>query len=100
MAEPLIKRRALIEKHVLPTLADPIRYSPILEGSLPNLIHSVRDQGLEGLGAIPKPRTSEALADIVETIERFWIAVAQLPKVARGGRHSSRNNGRLIPEDT
>jgi len=25
MAEPLVKRRALIEKHVLPTLADPIR---------------------------------------------------------------------------
>jgi ATP-dependent DNA ligase len=31
MAEPLVKRRALIEKHVLPTLADPIRYSPILK---------------------------------------------------------------------
>jgi hypothetical protein len=26
MGKPLIKRRALIEKHVLPTLADPIRY--------------------------------------------------------------------------
>jgi hypothetical protein len=36
----------------------------------------------------------------VEAIERFWIAVAQLPKVARGGRHPSRNSGRLIPEDT
>lgn len=33
MAEPLVKRRALIEKHVLPTLADPIRYSPILEAA-------------------------------------------------------------------
>jgi bifunctional non-homologous end joining protein LigD len=51
MAEPLLKRRALIEKHVLPTLADPIRYSPILEASLPNLIRSVREQGLEGLVA-------------------------------------------------
>jgi DNA ligase D-like protein (predicted ligase) len=49
MAEPLVKRRALIEKHVLPTLADPIRYSPILEASLPNLIRSVKEQGLEGL---------------------------------------------------
>jgi ATP-dependent DNA ligase len=29
MAEPLVKRRALIEKHVPPTLADTIRYSPI-----------------------------------------------------------------------
>jgi ATP-dependent DNA ligase len=51
MAEPLLKRRALIEKHVPPTLADPIRYSPILEASLSNLIRSVKDQGLEGLVA-------------------------------------------------
>jgi len=51
MAEPLLKRRALIERHVLPTLADPIRYSPILEASLPNLIRSVKEQGLEGLVA-------------------------------------------------
>ena len=51
MAEPLFKRRALIEKHVLPTLADPVRYSPILEASLPNLIRSVKEQGLEGLVA-------------------------------------------------
>jgi DNA ligase D-like protein (predicted ligase) len=51
MDEPLLKRRALIEKHVLPTLADPIRYSPILEASLPNLIRSVKEQGLEGLVA-------------------------------------------------
>ena len=51
MGEPLIKRRQLIEKHVLPKLADPIRYSPILEGSLKNLIDSVKAQGLEGLVA-------------------------------------------------
>ena len=51
MAEPLVKRRALIEKHVLPTLADPIRYSPMLEASLPNLIRSAKEQGLEGLVA-------------------------------------------------
>jgi DNA ligase D-like protein (predicted ligase) len=51
MAEPLVKRRELIDKHVLPKLADPIRYSPILEGSLANLIHSVKEQGLEGLVA-------------------------------------------------
>jgi len=51
MAEPLVKRRALIEKHVLPTLADPVRYSPILEASLPDLIRSVKEQGLEGLVA-------------------------------------------------
>src|SRR6202163_510364 len=50
-AEPLVKRRELIEKHVLPKLADPIRYSPILEASLPDLIRSVKAQGLEGLVA-------------------------------------------------
>jgi hypothetical protein len=33
MGEPLTKRRELIEEHVLPELADPIRYSLLLEGS-------------------------------------------------------------------
>jgi bifunctional non-homologous end joining protein LigD len=51
MAEPLVRRRELIEDHVLSKLADPIRYSPILEGSLKNLIASVKAQGLEGLVA-------------------------------------------------
>jgi bifunctional non-homologous end joining protein LigD len=51
MAEPLVKRRELIEKHVLPNLADPIRYSPILEATLAHLIRSVKEQGLEGLVA-------------------------------------------------
>jgi DNA ligase D-like protein (predicted ligase) len=51
MGEPLIKRRELIEKHVLPKLADPIRYSPVLEASLADLIISVKAQGLEGLVA-------------------------------------------------
>ena len=46
-----MKRRELIEKHVLPELADQIRYSPILEASLPDLIRSVKAQGLEGLVA-------------------------------------------------
>jgi bifunctional non-homologous end joining protein LigD len=41
MNEPLVKRRQLLEKHVLPMLAEPIRYSPILEGRLKDLIHSV-----------------------------------------------------------
>ena len=30
MGEPLVKRRELIEKHVLPKLAEPIRYSPVI----------------------------------------------------------------------
>jgi ATP dependent DNA ligase domain len=56
MGEPLVKRRELIEAHVLPELADPIRYSPVLDGSLKALIHSVKAQGLEGL--IAKRRDS------------------------------------------
>jgi DNA ligase D-like protein (predicted ligase) len=51
MGQPLTKRRELVEEHILPDLADPIRYSPILEGSLKNLIESVKAQGLEGLVA-------------------------------------------------
>ena len=51
MQEPLAKRRELLERQVLPKLADPIRYSPEFEASLPDLIQSVKAQGLEGLVA-------------------------------------------------
>ena len=34
-------------------------------------------------GYITKPGDNDVLASIVETIEQFWIAVAQLPKVVR-----------------
>src|ERR1700689_1991001 len=51
MGESLVKRRELIEKHVLPKLADPIRYSPVLDAPLRVLIASVKAQGLEGLVA-------------------------------------------------
>jgi chemotaxis family two-component system response regulator Rcp1 len=36
-------------------------------------------------GFITKPGDNAVLVSIVETIEQFWIAVAQLPKVARTG---------------
>jgi bifunctional non-homologous end joining protein LigD len=49
--EPLIKRRHLLETHVLPTLMEPVRCSPVLEASLPDLVQSVKVQGLEGLVA-------------------------------------------------
>ena len=49
--EPLTARRALLERKVLPTLADPVRYAGILEASLRDLIHAVRTQGFEGLVA-------------------------------------------------
>ncbi len=51
MAEPLSVRRSLLEKRVLPKLADPIRYSAELNASLSDLIASVKAQGLEGLVA-------------------------------------------------
>src|SRR6202012_1251084 len=51
MGEQLTTRRQLIERHILPKLANPIRYSPVLEASLSALIRSVKQQGLEGLVA-------------------------------------------------
>jgi DNA-binding NarL/FixJ family response regulator len=44
-------------------------------------IHAAYDNRANGY--INKPPSAEALAAIVETIERFWIGVAQLPKVTR-----------------
>src|SRR5215468_2365382 len=54
--EPLGKRRALLEKHVLPHLDEPIRYSQELPATLPQLIEAVREQGFEGL--VAKRRSS------------------------------------------
>jgi DNA ligase D-like protein (predicted ligase) len=51
MAKPLSERRGLLESGVLPTLAEPIRYSPELKASLPDLVASVKSAGLEGLVA-------------------------------------------------
>jgi bifunctional non-homologous end joining protein LigD len=44
-------RRRLLADKVLPRLSDPIRESPELRASLPDLIQSVKAQGLEGLVA-------------------------------------------------
>ena len=57
MGEPLVKRRELLEEHVLPKLAEPIRYSPVLEAKLEDLIRSVKAQGIEGL--VAKRRNSK-----------------------------------------
>jgi len=51
MGDPLVKRRQLLEKHVFPKMEEPIRYSPVLEASLRDLVQSVKAQGLEGLVA-------------------------------------------------
>ena len=56
MALPLEARRELLRSRVLSKLADPIRESPELVASLPELIQSVKAQGLEGL--IAKRRDS------------------------------------------
>jgi DNA ligase D-like protein (predicted ligase) len=57
MGEPLVKRRELLEEHILPNLTEPIRYSPVLEAKLEDLIRSVKAQGLEGL--VAKRRNSK-----------------------------------------
>jgi chemotaxis family two-component system response regulator Rcp1 len=44
-------------------------------------IHSAYDDHANGY--ITKPGNSEELADVVETIERFWVTVANLPKATR-----------------
>lgn len=51
MDEPLLKRRELLERHVFPKMAEPIRYSPVLQSDLYGLLASVKRQGLEGLVA-------------------------------------------------
>jgi ATP-dependent DNA ligase len=51
MREPLAARRTLVEKRILPKLRGPIGYSVELKASLPDLIASVKAQGLEGLVA-------------------------------------------------
>jgi DNA ligase D-like protein (predicted ligase) len=51
MREPLESRLNLLEKEVLPTLEEPCRYTGSLDARLPDLIASVKAQGLEGLVA-------------------------------------------------
>jgi ATP-dependent DNA ligase len=51
MGKPFMERRRLLEEHVFPAMAEPIRCSPVLEGSVEELIWSVKAQGLEGLVA-------------------------------------------------
>jgi len=59
-SQPLQKRRELLESRILPTLSEPIRYSPELDACLPVLIKSVREQGLEGLVAKRRDSAYEA----------------------------------------
>ena len=51
MGKSLTERRELLEMHIFPKMEEPIRYSPVLEAGLKDLIRSVKAQGLEGLVA-------------------------------------------------
>jgi DNA ligase D-like protein (predicted ligase) len=51
MSEPLERRQNLLQKNVLPKLKEPVRYAGVLNAALPDLIASVKAQGLEGLVA-------------------------------------------------
>jgi bifunctional non-homologous end joining protein LigD len=50
-SETLTARRGLLERKVLPTLVEPVRYAGELKAGLRDLIHSVRAHGFEGLVA-------------------------------------------------
>ncbi len=51
MREKLALRHELLERDVLPHLAEPIREAPRLDASLRDLVRAVREQGFEGLVA-------------------------------------------------
>jgi bifunctional non-homologous end joining protein LigD len=55
--EGLDTRRALLERHIVPTLREPVRYGGHLDAPLRDLVHSARAQGLEGL--VAKRRDSQ-----------------------------------------
>jgi DNA ligase D-like protein (predicted ligase) len=51
MPEPLSRRADLLRRQVLPNLSEPIRESPQLSASLPDLIRAVEAHGFEGIVA-------------------------------------------------
>jgi DNA ligase D-like protein (predicted ligase) len=51
MPEPLKVRRELLRTRVMPTPAEPLRLSETLQAAPGDLIHAVREQGLEGIVA-------------------------------------------------
>ena len=51
MSETLERRQLQLEKRVLPKLREPVRYVAALNAVLPDLVASVKAQGLEGLVA-------------------------------------------------
>jgi bifunctional non-homologous end joining protein LigD len=59
-AEPLEQRQRVLQTKVLPTLKEPVRHAGALDAALPDLIASVKAQGLEGLVAKRLGSRSEA----------------------------------------
>ena len=57
MGETFETRQNVLEQKVLPSLAEPVRYTGELKAGLRDLIHSVKAQGLEGL--VAKRRNSK-----------------------------------------
>ena len=51
IAEPLSTRRQILRSQVLPRLSEPVRESPQLDASLPDLVKAVRAHGFEGIVA-------------------------------------------------
>ena len=51
MSEPFERRQDLLTRTVLPKLREPVRFAGTLKAALPDLITSVKAQGLEGLVA-------------------------------------------------
>jgi len=51
MDRGLDERRQLLEEFIVPTLAEPVRYLGDLEARLPELVHSAKTLGFEGLVA-------------------------------------------------
>ena len=59
-AKTLEERREHLERTVLPALAEPVRYAGELKATLHQLVHSVKEQGLEGLVAKRRDSRYEA----------------------------------------
>jgi ATP dependent DNA ligase domain len=76
MGEPLASRRALLEKRILPKLHDPVRYSLELKASLPDLITSVKAQGLEGLVAKKRSGVYEP-GQRSGSWQKIWVSQGQ-----------------------
>jgi DNA ligase D-like protein (predicted ligase) len=60
MKEPLEARRTVLERKIIPTLSDPVRYAGAIDAPLRDLIYSVKEQGLEGLVAKRRDSLYEA----------------------------------------